>query len=69
VASGCPLGVALIVAGVWQTVFFVVLRGWPVNLIGRRPPLTESWCEFSYRLPGTRPGMCITRTVIRFSMT
>jgi hypothetical protein len=21
----------------WQTVFFVALRGWPVNLIGRRP--------------------------------
>jgi len=22
---------------VWQTVFFVALRGWPVNLIDRRP--------------------------------
>ena len=30
-------GIALIVVGVWQTVFFVVLRGWPVNLVGRRP--------------------------------
>ena len=30
-------GSALIVVGVWQTVFFVALRGWPVNLIGRRP--------------------------------
>jgi hypothetical protein len=30
-------GIALIVVGVWQTVFFVALRGWPVNLIGRRP--------------------------------
>jgi hypothetical protein len=30
-------GVALIVVGVWQTIFFVVLRGWPVNLIGPRP--------------------------------
>ena len=30
-------GVALIAVGVWQTVFFVALRGWPVNLIDRRP--------------------------------
>jgi hypothetical protein len=30
-------GTALIAVGVWQTVFFVALRGWPVNLIGRRP--------------------------------
>jgi hypothetical protein len=30
-------GTALIVVGMWQTVFFVALRGWPVNLIGRRP--------------------------------
>src|SRR3984957_13914741 len=35
--SALDFGVALIVVGVWQTVFFVVLRGWPVNLIGRRP--------------------------------
>ncbi len=27
-------GVALIVVGTWQTLFFVVLRGWPLNLIG-----------------------------------
>jgi hypothetical protein len=30
-------GIALIVLGVWQTMFFVALRGWPVNLISRRP--------------------------------
>ena len=35
--SALDFGIALIVVGVWQTVFFVVLRGWPVNLIGRRP--------------------------------
>jgi hypothetical protein len=29
-------GTALIVVGVWQTVFFIALRGWPVNLIARR---------------------------------
>jgi hypothetical protein len=30
-------GTALIVVGTWQTVFFIALRGWPVNLITRRP--------------------------------
>jgi hypothetical protein len=35
--SALDFGIALIVVGVWQTVFFVLLRGWPVNLVGRRP--------------------------------
>jgi hypothetical protein len=30
-------GSALIVVGVWQAVFFIALRGWPVNTITRRP--------------------------------
>ena len=30
-------GSALIVVGVWQAVFFIALRGWPVNGITRRP--------------------------------
>jgi hypothetical protein len=30
-------GSALITIGVWQAVFFLVLRGWPVNTITRRP--------------------------------
>jgi len=30
-------GSALIAVGVWQAVFFIALRGWPVNGIGRRP--------------------------------
>jgi hypothetical protein len=30
-------GTALIAVGVWQTVFFIGLRGWPVNLSARRP--------------------------------
>ena len=30
-------GAALIAVGVWQTVFFIALRGWPVNTITRRP--------------------------------
>jgi hypothetical protein len=30
-------GSALIAVGVWQTVFFIALRGWPVNTIARRP--------------------------------
>jgi hypothetical protein len=29
-------GAALIAVGVWQTVFFIGLRGWPVNLLPRR---------------------------------
>jgi hypothetical protein len=29
-------GSALIAVGVWQTVFFIALRGWPVNTITRR---------------------------------
>ena len=30
-------GSALIVVGVWQALFFIALRGWPVNSITRRP--------------------------------
>jgi hypothetical protein len=30
-------GSALIAVGVWQAVFFIALRGWPVNTIARRP--------------------------------
>jgi len=30
-------GSALIAVGVWQAVFFIALRGWPVNTITRRP--------------------------------
>ena len=30
-------GSALIAVGLWQAVFFIVLRGWPVNTITRRP--------------------------------
>jgi hypothetical protein len=30
-------GSALIVVGVWQALFFIALRGWPVNGITRRP--------------------------------
>ncbi len=29
-------GAALIAVGVWQAIFFIALRGWPVNLITRR---------------------------------
>ena len=29
-------GSALIAVGVWQAVFFIVLRGWPVNTVGRQ---------------------------------
>ena len=29
-------GAALIAVGVWQAVFFIGLRGWPVNLLARR---------------------------------
>ena len=31
-------GAALVAVGVWQTVFFIALRGWPVNTITRRAP-------------------------------
>ncbi len=31
-------GSALIAVGVWQAVFFIALRGWPVNTITRRLP-------------------------------
>ena len=35
---GAPdFGSALIAVGVWQAVFFIALRGWPVNTITRRP--------------------------------
>jgi hypothetical protein len=30
-------GSALIAVGVWQALFFIALRGWPVNTIARRP--------------------------------
>jgi hypothetical protein len=30
-------GAALIVVGLWQTLMFIALRGWPVNTITRRP--------------------------------
>jgi hypothetical protein len=30
-------GAALIAVGVWQTLLFIALRGWPVNTITRRP--------------------------------
>ena len=30
-------GAALIAVGVWQAVFFIALRGWPVNTIDSRP--------------------------------
>ena len=30
-------GSALIAVGVWQALFFIALRGWPINTITRRP--------------------------------
>ena len=30
-------GSALIAVGVWQALFFIALRGWPINAIARRP--------------------------------
>src|SRR5581483_3221498 len=30
-------GSALIAVGLWQAVFFIALRGWPLTAIGRRP--------------------------------
>ena len=35
--AGPDFGSALIAVGVWQAVFFIALRGWPVNTITRRP--------------------------------
>src|SRR4029077_7996944 len=35
--AGPDFGSALIAVGVWQAVFFIALRGWPVNTIRRRP--------------------------------
>jgi hypothetical protein len=35
--AGPDFGSALIAVGVWQAVFFIALRGWPVNTINRRP--------------------------------
>jgi hypothetical protein len=34
---GPDFGSALIAVGVWQAVFFIALRGWPLNTITRRP--------------------------------
>jgi hypothetical protein len=36
--EGKDFGALMVTMGVWQTVFFVVLRGWPFNLIGSRAP-------------------------------
>jgi hypothetical protein len=30
-------GSALIAVGVWQALFFIAMRGWPINVIARRP--------------------------------
>ena len=35
--GAADFGSALIAVGVWQSVFFIALRGWPVNLISGRP--------------------------------
>jgi hypothetical protein len=35
--AGPDFGSALIAVGLWQAVFFIDLRGWPVNTITRRP--------------------------------
>ena len=35
--AGPDFGSALIAVGVWQAVFFIALRGWPVNTITNRP--------------------------------
>lgn len=35
--AGPDFGSALIAVGLWQAVFFIALRGWPVNTISRRP--------------------------------
>ena len=34
--AGPDFGSALIAVGVWQAVFFIALRGWPVNVVARR---------------------------------
>jgi hypothetical protein len=36
--AGPDFGSALIAIGVWQAVFFIALRGWPVSTIARRLP-------------------------------
>jgi hypothetical protein len=35
--AGPDFGAALIAVGVWQAVFFIALRGWPINTITQRP--------------------------------
>jgi len=35
--AGPDFGSALIAVGVWQAVFFIAMRGWPVNTVNRRP--------------------------------
>jgi len=35
--AGLEFGSALTAVGLWQAVFFIALRGWPVNKITRRP--------------------------------
>jgi hypothetical protein len=35
--AGPEFGSALTAVGLWQAVFFIALRGWPVNTITRRP--------------------------------
>jgi hypothetical protein len=35
--SAADFGTALIAVGVWQTIIFIVWRGWPLNTIGNRP--------------------------------
>jgi len=35
--AGLEFGSALTAVGLWQAVFFIALRGWPVNTITRRP--------------------------------
>jgi hypothetical protein len=36
--DAADFGALVVTVGVWQTVLFVVLRGWPLNLIGSRTP-------------------------------
>ncbi|HEY7279785.1 MAG TPA: hypothetical protein VH594_27725 [Trebonia sp.] len=35
--AAADFGTALIAVGVWQAIFFIALRGWPVNTITSRP--------------------------------
>jgi hypothetical protein len=35
--AAADFGSALVAVGVWQAVFFITLRGWPVNTITQRP--------------------------------